>query len=100
MSVSNNTIRSLVQVAIKGALTLTDLRKLVEREYMTQVLESVDNNQSQAARLLGIHRNTWTYKVKNLNILIRDKARFGQEHNSRVTNYSAPKDLKKDTILI
>jgi len=39
-------------------LSLKEARERFERQFILRVLESVDWNQSQAARLLGLHRNT------------------------------------------
>ena len=39
-------------------LSLKEARERFERQFILRVLESVDWNQSRAARLLGLHRNT------------------------------------------
>ena len=40
----------------------------VERPLLTAVLERTDGNQSRAAEILGIHRNTLRAKIRSLNI--------------------------------
>jgi len=44
-------------------LPLRDAREQFERQYVLRVLESVGWNQSRAARLLGLHRNTLLAKL-------------------------------------
>lgn len=42
--------------------------KEVERSLISNALKKTDNNQSQAANLLGLNRNTLRMKIKTLNI--------------------------------
>ncbi len=44
-------------------LTLKEARERFERQFILRVLERVDWNQSRAARLLGLHRNTLQAKL-------------------------------------
>jgi transcriptional regulator with PAS, ATPase and Fis domain len=44
-------------------LSLKEARERFERQFILRVLESVDWNQSRAARILGLHRNTLTAKL-------------------------------------
>jgi len=44
-------------------LSLREARERFERQFILRVLEGVDWNQSRAARLLGLHRNTLTTKL-------------------------------------
>ena len=44
-------------------LSLKEARERFERQFILRVLDRVDWNQSQAARLLGLHRNTLTAKL-------------------------------------
>lgn len=45
-----------------------------ERKYITRVLERSRGNQSRAARLLGIHRNTLSRKIAEYNLEVRNGA--------------------------
>ena len=47
----------------EASLPLRDARERFERQYVLRVLERVNWNQSRAARLLGLHRNTLTGKL-------------------------------------
>ena len=44
-------------------LSLKEARERFERQFILRVLESVDWNQSRAARILGLHRNTLTARL-------------------------------------
>ncbi len=44
-------------------LSLREARERFERQFILRVLEGVDWNQSRAARLLGLHRNTLTARL-------------------------------------
>ena len=61
-------VRSIVSVCIRGGLTLTDLDKLVMREYLTQALESSGNNQCELAIKEGVHRNTLSRMLKKYDV--------------------------------
>ncbi|MBW1772906.1 MAG: hypothetical protein JRJ82_08450, partial [Deltaproteobacteria bacterium] len=39
-----------------------------ERDYIRELLESVDGNRKKAAELLGIHRNTLLSKMNELGL--------------------------------
>ena len=44
-------------------LSLKEARERFERQFILRVLEGVDWNQSRAARVLGLHRNTLIAKL-------------------------------------
>jgi DNA-binding NtrC family response regulator len=44
-------------------LNLKDAVDAFEQEYIGEVLESVDGNRTQAALILGVHRNTLLTKL-------------------------------------
>ena len=52
--------------------TLVQARQAFERQYILRALERSRWNQSNAARILGIHRNTLLQKMKALNICEND----------------------------
>jgi transcriptional regulator with PAS, ATPase and Fis domain len=59
----SDVIRSVVQMPVDG-LSLEDN----ERHLLTQALEKTDGNQTQAARLLRITRDTLRYKMKKFSL--------------------------------
>jgi DNA-binding NtrC family response regulator len=55
-------ILSVTKPKIKG-LSLKDAVDAFEQEYISDVLESVHGNRTQAAMILGVHRNTLLFKL-------------------------------------
>ncbi len=55
-------ILSVTKPKIKG-MTLKDAVDAFEQEYISEVLESADGNRTQAALILGVHRNTLLSKL-------------------------------------
>ena len=51
-----------------GSLDLEDAHDQFERQIVRRVLDRVDWNQSEAARLLGLHRNTLKVKMARWNL--------------------------------
>jgi DNA-binding NtrC family response regulator len=47
---------------------LKEAREQFERQFILGVLEKVNWNQTEAARILGVHRNTLMLKIQNLSI--------------------------------
>jgi two-component system response regulator AtoC len=52
----------------KAGLTLREARSHFERQYILNILEKVQWNQTEAARVLGLHRNTLAWKLQRLRI--------------------------------
>ena len=50
------------------SIILKDARENFERQFITAVLERTRWNQSEAARILGIHRNTLLIKADQLGV--------------------------------
>lgn len=53
---------------IESGYLHTELIRRVERELILQVMKHTDNNQSQAAKILGISRTTFRKKLKDLQL--------------------------------
>ncbi len=49
-------------------LLLKEAREQFEKQFIIGVLEKVNWNQTEAARVLGVHRNTLVMKIQNLGI--------------------------------
>ena len=49
-------------------LLLKEAREQFEKQFIIGVLEKVNWNQTEAARVLGVHRNTLIMKIQNLGI--------------------------------
>jgi len=58
----------------KAGLSLREARSHFEKQYILNILEKVQWNQSEAARLLGLHRNTLLWKLQRLGIESRPHA--------------------------
>ena len=52
----------------KAGLTLREARSHFERQYILNILERVQWNQTEASRVLGLHRNTLAWKLQRLRI--------------------------------
>jgi Fis family transcriptional regulator len=56
-------LESLVAAMVDRGILLEEGRVEFEKKFIKKVLENAKGNQSLAARLLGIHRNTLSRKV-------------------------------------
>ncbi len=52
----------------KAGLSLREARSHFERQYILNILDRVQWNQTEAARVLGLHRNTLAWKLQRLRI--------------------------------
>jgi DNA-binding NtrC family response regulator len=52
----------------RDRITLRDARNHFEGQYILRVLEKVQGNQTEAARLLGLHRNTLAAKIRQFRL--------------------------------
>jgi len=52
----------------RDRITLRDARNHFESQYILRVLEKVQGNQTEAARLLGLHRNTLASKIRQFRL--------------------------------
>jgi two-component system response regulator AtoC len=59
---------TVVEDIEKAGLSLREARSNFERQYILNILEKVQWNQSEAARILGLHRNTLAWKLQRLRI--------------------------------
>jgi len=53
---------------IANGVLLKEAREQFEKQFILRILERVNWNQTEAAKLLGVHRNTLTLKMQNLRI--------------------------------
>jgi DNA-binding NtrC family response regulator len=58
----------------KGGFSLREARSHFEKQYILNILEKVQWNQTEAARVLGLHRNTLLWKLQRLQIDSRPQA--------------------------
>ena len=64
----NGKLGQLVEELVGKGLTLTQVAKEFEKQFILATLRSNDGNLSRSAQRLGIHRNTLRNKVDNLGI--------------------------------
>ncbi len=74
----NGKLGQLVEELVGKGLTLTQVAKEFEKQFILATLRSNDGNLSRSAQRLGIHRNTLRNKVGDLGILTEDYAQ--REH--------------------
>lgn len=56
-------LESLVGMMVERGILLDEAVNEFEKKFIKRVLERVNGNQSRAAKVLGIHRNTLSRKV-------------------------------------
>jgi two-component system response regulator AtoC len=66
--------RDMIEDIQKAGLSLREARSHFEKQYILNILEKVQWNQTEAARLLGLHRNTLLWKFQRLGIESRPHA--------------------------
>jgi DNA-binding NtrC family response regulator len=60
--------RDMMEDIQRAGLSLREARGRFEKQYILSVMEKVQWNQTEAARLLGLHRNTLLWKLQRLGI--------------------------------
>jgi Fis family transcriptional regulator len=58
----------LIDQMVAGGITFEDGRREFERRFIIRVLDETDGHLSKAAAQLGLHRNTLTRKLAELQI--------------------------------
>jgi two-component system response regulator AtoC len=66
--------RDMIEDIQKVGLSLREARSHFEKQYILTILEKVQWNQTEAAKLLGLHRNTLLWKLQRLGIDSRQQA--------------------------
>jgi len=56
---------ALIAEMIDKGIILNDALTEFEKRFIKQVMNHCNNKVSKAAQILGIHRNTLSYKIKN-----------------------------------
>ena len=60
--------RNMMEDIQRAGLSLREARSRFEKQFILSVMEKVQWNQTEAARLLGLHRNTLLWKLQRLGI--------------------------------
>ena len=68
-------LEALVSQMVEQGIAFEDALTEFEKRFITRVLDKVSGNQSKAARELGIHRNTLSRKIQELNLDHRPRRR-------------------------
>jgi two-component system, NtrC family, response regulator AtoC len=66
--------RDMIEDIQRVGLSLREARSHFEKQYILNILEKVQWNQTEAARVLGLHRNTLLWKLQRLGIDSRSHA--------------------------
>jgi Fis family transcriptional regulator len=61
-------LESLVGLMVERGILLEEAVTEFEKKFIKRVLEHSNGNQSRAAKVLGIHRNTLSRKVEEYNL--------------------------------
>jgi DNA-binding NtrC family response regulator len=59
-------LQLLVEEMIDKGIRFADARREFDRQFITRVISTSDGNLGQAAKRLGVHRNTLTRKLRDL----------------------------------
>jgi Fis family transcriptional regulator, factor for inversion stimulation protein len=65
----------LIDQMVAGGITFEDGRREFERRFISRVLDETDGHLSKAAAQLGLHRNTLTRKLAELDLQPKNSKR-------------------------
>jgi len=68
-------LEALVSQMIEHGILYSDAVSEFEKRFIKRMLEKSNGNQSKAAKVLGIHRNTLSRKIEDLGVDHRPKHR-------------------------
>jgi len=68
-------LEALVHKMIEDGVLFEDAVTEFEKRFIKRMLEKAEGNQSKAAEALGIHRNTLSRKIEELNLDHKPKRR-------------------------
>jgi DNA-binding NtrC family response regulator len=63
-------LQQLIAEMIERGIRYDDARREFDKQFITRVLSSCDGNLGQAAKALGVHRNTLTRKLRDLKLRV------------------------------
>src|SRR5712691_8116691 len=75
-------IHQLVEKGVRYDVAAQDF----EKKYIGRVLERSKGNQSRAARLLGMHRNTLSRKISEYDLVVNGESRLGNGNGNVPVN--------------
>lgn len=67
----NYLIRRLAEHAIETGTPCEEMESAIRRQFLQMVLALTNGNQVHAAKAAGIHRNTLSKRLRDLNITVR-----------------------------
>ncbi|MGH9657186.1 MAG: helix-turn-helix domain-containing protein [Bryobacteraceae bacterium] len=79
----------LTEHLVKGGFFLEEAVELLEKTMIARALHHTAGNRSEAAKLLGIHRNTLQHKMKNYHLDGRPPRRIPPQKVSSVRRRAA-----------
>jgi len=68
-------LESLINQMVDHGISFEDALSEFEKRFIKKVLEKSNGNRSKAAQMLGIHRNTLSRKIEELDLDHRPKRR-------------------------
>ena len=63
-------LQQLVEEMIDKGIRYEDARREFDKHYISRIVSTCDGNLGQAAKALGVHRNTLTRKIRDLKLRI------------------------------
>ena len=63
-------LQQLVEEMIDKGIRYEDARREFDKQFITRVISTSDGNLGQAAKRLGVHRNTLTRRLRDLKLRV------------------------------
>ena len=63
-------LQQLVEEMIDKGIRYEDARREFDKQFIARVISASDGNLGQAAKTLGVHRNTLTRKLRDLKLRV------------------------------
>ena len=63
-------LQQLVEEMIDKGIRYEDARREFDKQFIARVIAASDGNLGQAAKTLGVHRNTLTRKLRDLKLRV------------------------------
>lgn len=81
-------LESLIGNMVSGGILYSEAVREFKRKFIVHILDRNNHNQSRAARELGMHRNTLSRTISELNIEIQEEQRRKPMRSAQITDHN------------